>query len=131
MSEDEIRQMEAGRALDALVAEKIFHIEVELRPLTNHGGYLVPEDWYPAGALCHPAKAIPHYSTDIAAAWEVVDKWAEIEKSPVSVNWGTMSGEDPHASAVSFFGSGLVVVAPTAPLAICRAALLAVMEAGE
>ena len=125
MSEDEIRQMEAGRALDALVAEKIFHIEVELRPLTNHGGYLVPEDWYPAGALCHPAKAIPHYSTDIAAAWEVVEK----VMAPLKV------GDAPESIwdfRYWFDDSGLCYrTAAGAAEAICRAALLAVMEAGE
>lgn len=65
--------MKAGRELDALVAEKVMGRNLTLeKELTEHEMWLsqlMPE------IIIH----IPHYSTDIAAAWEVVEKVRTLE----------------------------------------------------
>jgi hypothetical protein len=112
MTQDEIVQMEAGREMDALVAELV--MGWEKRVFGDGVDY-----WHlPGGAICE--LDAPHYSTDIAAAWQVV------EKLPfsvyVEVRWDGKNAE-------AWFDSGSQTweaSAPTAPLAICRAALLAV-----
>lgn len=70
---------------------------------------------------------VPHYSTDIAAAWLVVERmtsqgwWLEIDHG--GVDW-----------KITFYGLGddpfPTERADTAPEAICRAALEAVAESG-
>jgi hypothetical protein len=60
---------EAGRELDALVAEKVMGIPKEL--ISINGPIDSP---YNPGTL---VREIEHYSTDISAAWEVVDRMFE------------------------------------------------------
>lgn len=54
--------MEAGRELDALVAERVMGLEA-----VNDGW--VAES-FPNGGMVYP---LPEYSTDIAAAWRIVE----------------------------------------------------------
>jgi hypothetical protein len=119
-----------GRELDALIAEKVFK-------------NLEPMDVVPLH--------IPHYSTDIAAAWLVVEKLRELNFSsdvssyPTSRKWLKPPHEGALASSWTLqttkecyqccitryevdFGGWIVVcdpVADTAPHAICLAALKA------
>lgn len=64
-----------GPALDALVAEKVMG-----EPLVLTCKYCFKDTTRQPDALCthcgysHPAFDLPPYSTDIAAAWEVVEK---------------------------------------------------------
>ena len=62
MTPEQIDKLEAGRELDALVAEKVF----------NYDG------------ICQVAgcseRHDPRYSTDIAAAWLVVEKLQQLDK---------------------------------------------------
>jgi hypothetical protein len=117
MTREEILSMEAGRELDALVAVEV---------MGWHNDHEVPYyDWVQeSNEVIHISKRWSP-SSDIGAAWEVV------EKMIANGWWNTDIG----------FGSGIVVSfddgstthqakADTAPLAICRAALLAVMEEG-
>lgn len=90
--------MEAGRELDALIAEKIMGQDYSLNSLE---GSLVLKD-------------PPHYSTNIAAAWEVVEK--------LGPDWDLISMEQGWIASV---GSSERARAETAPLAICLAALKA------
>lgn len=53
-------ELVAGRDLDALVAERVMGWEA---PTWHH-----PEGWGTSDS------SIPHFSTDISAAWEVVEK---------------------------------------------------------
>lgn len=107
--------MNAGRELDALVAEKV----MGLAPVEWSGDCLVHGNQETGGI-------VPAYSTNIPAAWKVVEKlhgehtfgldWLgfEGEEWRCVFNWG--KDEDrgfAHA------------VAATAPLAICLAALQA------
>ena len=124
MTRDEILAMEAGPELDALVAEKVMGWQ-----LTS--AYQLGPAWardIPWGELVLK-NAVAYYahewgpSTDIAPAWKVVEKMHK--EYGIDVNGlasggfvCTIYGVDGHWRTYD----------ETAPLAICRAALLAVME---
>lgn len=105
------------RKIDALVAEKVIGWTIKPGQIgTSHstaGHFIAPED-------------VPEYSTDIAAAWDVVEAWkgdgslCEIVlsrcESHVSTGWRARFGESEASWEAD---------APTAPLAICLAALKA------
>jgi hypothetical protein len=71
--------------------------------------------------------ANPPYSTDIGAAWEVVEKMHRMDEC-LSLNWrrGDIT-DDKMRWAAEFRQSEEFAVSDSAPLAICRAALLAVV----
>jgi len=103
MTRDEILSMEAGREMDVTV------------------GFYVMD-------LHAPPELYPEYSTDISAALEVVDKFYSMNlyKYSNGKEWSVYlvtekNGKSHDASET----------ADTAPLAICRAALLCFMEKDE
>ena len=140
------KQPKAGPELDAMVAERVMGWVWKDDPLhPEEAPFLVSPD----GADCWHRSGIgrlPAYSTDIDAAWGVVEKLGEsrgngqrhyyveiahdtrhgdpsiegytctIEVSPY---WDNPDAEDSDCREVGAF-------APTAPLAICLAALAAV-----
>ena len=138
LSLDAILSLPAGRELDALVAEKVMGLSVE--------DYRYPMGWKRGKAhswaeedvvlwgniLCilNPDGTrkllddgfhvvVPYYSTSIAAAWELViklDKYVFAVSRSYRGWYGDFSLEETH-----------IGLADTAPLAICRAALKAVM----
>ena len=98
-----INEMEAGREMDAAVHREIFN------------------------KSCHSLDReilLPHYSTDIAAAWLVVEKM-KVRFSLTSLKtfkdgkWLCRTGDVMNV---------ITLIAETAPLAICRTALIAVRE---
>lgn len=111
MNQDEILSMPAGQEMDLLISEKVLSLSVDewnKRFFRNQS----------------------HYSTDISAAWEVAkklsDKWdfAIVNNQNFRNYPGLHFGfrlqsldEDSHIKTVFALGE-------TAPLAICRAALL-------
>jgi len=99
MTKDEIMNMPAGREMDTLIAKSIF------------GNVKKSWDW---------EFTLPSYSTDISAAWRVVEKMSDGE-TPNDVELRT----SVRGWRCDFFKG--YANAETAPLAICRAALLAVM----
>lgn len=121
-------ELPAGRELDALVTEKVMGWE---RIPTSAD---TPElEAYPQ--FCEDGTfrgAPPNYSTDIAAAWLVVEAMVHRDRrcqSRVSVTYDWFKQEWTCA----FFGEGNPLVggsgghrAPTVMLAICHAALAAV-----
>ena len=117
MTRDEILNMPAGRELDVLVANKVLGI--------------VPTKWHP---LENPWDEIPlrPYSTDIAAAWKVVERLHE--KGFYTGFYRNGKGAtDKRGNFIENWGVDIGCVIeladqPTLPLAICRAALLAVLE---
>lgn len=119
-----IDKMEAGRELDALVAEKVMGWNVCGTADNDRAGI--------APGQTASAVRIPPYSTDIAAAWEVVERIIEIEKAkktylPV---FSVQMAPDGF-SAVLQVGMGCEIVvenSSTASLAICRAALKAALR---
>ena len=104
--------MNAGRELDAMIAEKVMGVEVNWREIRRTEA---------AGGNYRELVGTPRYSTDIAAAWEVVTRFANeryyvrLELDADGVWWAQIgSAEDAPAKSP--------------PLAICLAALKA-MEA--
>lgn len=109
--------LEVGPALDALVAEKVMGckpIRTSFRPMCGCGDQRHGND-------------LSKYSTDIAAAWKVVEKLRAQNKLT-----NLESIPDSHfAFEIEPDPRGIVepqawAVGSTAPLAICRAALKAV-----
>lgn len=78
MNAETIAQMEAGRELDALVAEKVMGWTMFSYQMLGSGG-AGEFRWIPPGRRDHVSNIapVPRYSTDIAAAWEVVEKVTE------------------------------------------------------
>jgi hypothetical protein len=117
MTRKEILNMPMGREMDALIAEKIFGYN---RVYYNEK---IVANLYPTGAGCFVEGEAHEYSTDISAAWEVVEKLHEL---------GYFLGlyRDGFKKCIweIDIGADIELTDNTAPLAICRAALLAVME---
>lgn len=103
----DIMAMPAGREMDALVWMAINGQKPNILICRYVDGDYQPHAGYPVGHI-----SPPHYSTDIAVAWEAMEKFKE---RSWSIYWerGHWVVEEMH------------VTAETAPLAICRAALLA------
>lgn len=147
MTKEEILAMEAGPEMDALVAEKIMGWKRVQPPKWDYDGPLPDQGevlaspclielinngeykWPPKGVIPFTFFINKRYSTDMAAAWEVVEKFtangefARIERGttgglgcPVIPHWEVGLSKDGYC----YWSK-----APTAPLAICRAALLA------
>jgi hypothetical protein len=113
--------MDAGRELDSLVAEKVM-------------GYRVREGIQPVIFECCAAQpprddadwcSVPRYSTDIAAAWQVIGRMAgqgfdHYVEGWRGKYWVKFSNEDRGMEGNS---EDREVKARTAPEAICLAAL--------
>jgi hypothetical protein len=112
--------MKAGRELDALIAEKVMGIE----PWPGRPGVfrapIVPPGVEPKP--CLP----PEYSTDIAAAWKLVEKFTREEVKIDIRNSHSNKAQWTVIIAKSPKDAWDLTQADTAPLAICLAALKAV-----
>lgn len=125
-AKEEILAMEAGRKLDELVEQSIFGL---VRGYRHDGSRC----WKDERGIPVQSEAKP-YSTDISAAWQVVEKMKEEGHLLLLELLGSVSG-DWHAE----FGKGYFpyvldgqTKAKSAPEAICKAALLAkVKQLGE
>jgi hypothetical protein len=148
MNRDDILKMEAGREMDALIAENLFGWQY-----SEKWGQLIPagqpdEVWseyrwseedrtfarYPDGMLPGVSyrgdkPTIENYSTDMKAAWEVVERM-QANRNVLSLTYLVDTNQKMVWQAEFRLGS-FVAWADTAPLAICRASLLAVMEPKE
>lgn len=114
MTREEILALPAGPELDALVAKFVMDFK-EINPQASEPYWVRPD-----GRCQFMAEFRP--SMDIAAAWEVAEKLARrnqvsVGYSPILKEWAANFTDDDEDSQW----------ADTAPLAICRAALLAVM----
>lgn len=112
--------MKPGRELDALIAEKVMGRQVVETDDCNGQDNL----WLNQFSEYGDQLGLPNYSTDIAAAWTVVEKFkavARIEKQFLGGNaeWFCELSIDIGE------GSGSAI-SPSAPHAICLAALKAV-----
>jgi hypothetical protein len=136
MTRDEIFAEPAGPRLDAWVAEKVMgclvHEEQGLGRIRYccGCGYKRDRGEYPHGSDGYDGsrseRDLPDYSTDIAAAWQVVEKFKQ-SGSFIQL-WCGCSGPDAVWSARIH---SWIVTADTVPLAICQAALLAITGAKE
>lgn len=121
-----IMAMPAGRELDAMVAERVFGW-TDIRPDTHETiGTTILVGQRP-DYQC-PAE-VPHFSTDIYHAWKVTDwlweRWGAFELAATVRLWLCGPCLNALAKRPDRVACG---IGDTAPLAICRAALLAIME---
>jgi len=114
MTRDEILAMPSGREMDVLIAKKLDLF----RKHPKQGDYFLTENHIHIGY-------VPQFSTDISAAWEVVDKFYSmtLDKYSDGSEWRVYLVTERDGKNVDAHA-----VADTAALAICRAALLAVMK---
>jgi len=102
-------QWEAGVELDRLIAERVFGVQTKIPSTVGHrSGKIV-------FAVSHIA--VPHYSTDIAAAWEIVEHFRCGGMTCILETSRIYPGD---RAAFSVLDS---LEAETMPLAICMAAL--------
>ena len=134
------KEMPAGREMDALIAEKIMGYTLSELSLPAYPKYKLFD--IESGEFSGYVKEVPHYSTDIAAAWEVVkrmpipfklekcwEKAYQIGPEGWSACWCT-DADCEGCNENSRCTNGDDAWAETAPLAICRAALKA-LENGQ
>jgi hypothetical protein len=112
VTREEILAMDPGHELDELIAIHVMGYEKSR----------MQDGWVRIGALATYPK---RYSTDISAAWEVVEKFDEITIR----RYETIGNESRFVCRIQVNHHTQVTnCAKTAPEAICKAALLAVME---
>jgi hypothetical protein len=107
--------MNPGRELDSLIAEKVM------------GEKFVPYDLMLTSYPGNTVYATPPYSTDLAAAWEVMEKLGlAIGKNEIYPELGAYVCLESMSEGESWlFNSNYATYADTAPHAICLAALKA------
>ena len=132
LTREEIMNMKPGRELDALAAEKVMGWRKKTFP-GGGGGFTawVDENEKVMKLISNSTMSETCYrcdyfrpSTDIAAAWEVVEKmseqWPQYQLAKIEDGWSVMWGFDGYGWPEA--------TGKTAPEAICKAALLAVMD---
>jgi hypothetical protein len=149
MTREEIERMEAGRELDTLIAEKVMKLDVRKseswvgdltslgspgQKVTFIGEFTEEREWVEEGDYFWKddegaSHVLPDYSTDIGAAWQVVEKIVKNNGSTVSFGYSGRIVNRAHVTIDRTTRKDLDldfwVEANTMPLAICRAALLA------
>jgi hypothetical protein len=117
---------EAGQELDAMVAEKVMGwlgVVSEFMDVDRTRWFV------PSGVPSYdaPREKVPAYSTDLTAAWQVME-FLNKRGHRVGIAW-----QPPHWCAFVFSVgyNSLNSQADTAPLAICRVALLALDDSGS
>ncbi|UVI31197.1 BC1872 family protein [Paenibacillus spongiae] len=123
MTREEILAMTPGRELDALVAEKVM-----MWTKDTDGSYWLVDTY---SIRTWEQTSYPGFqpSTDIAAAWEVLERFPthQITKMhDIKLPWNEESIYKAIVKANKYIAYG-----KTAPLAICRAALLFALNGEE
>lgn len=121
MTRDEILNMPAGREMDMLICEYVMQIKARCTVTTYQGKEVIGKEY--VAIINHQEVEMPYYSTDIDAAWNVIGK-KEIN------GWSCVVENLRGAWQCTFSKIGVggaFCTAKLAPLAICRAALLAVL----
>jgi len=110
---------DAGLELDALVAEKVM------------GWQMVCDDCGDGVDSTGTPNECPKFSSDIAAAWEVVEKLKPTHRQVVIDRHRGEDLQEEQWGVAFVTNTGVSIFrerAPTAPLAICKAALKAVSK---
>lgn len=108
-------EVAAGRELDTLIAERVFALTVVEDPV-NYRGVQIAR----AG---REGSDLPHYSTDHAAAWQVVEQMQAQGWNFACDDMGGLPWWVEFSQAG--YRRGGQNTASTLPLAVCRAALAA------
>ncbi|MBU7319007.1 BC1872 family protein [Paenibacillus oleatilyticus] len=126
MNEQQVRDMKPGRELDALVAKAMGW--TNFSPIDPNCDHAVGVDGYRRNFALDPSdgkqKPFPLYSTDISAAWEVVEKFplSIIERTEIFVGEVTYTITIyPRSDSDAFYTES----SREFPHAVCLAALLA------
>jgi hypothetical protein len=128
--------MKPGRELDKLIAERVMGQTVGRKNFDGFGGRAGdPIILTPGGP--YNWEECPDYSTDIAAAWEVVEKLLAEPGKGFEISVGHMFKRHKDKSETKYWECFIedekerrfIEEADTAPHAICLAALKAVGEA--
>jgi hypothetical protein len=117
-------EMEACRELDEAVAEQVMGWTIIKRSQLsrNHWPWRRPDGEF--------TYALPAFSVDLYAAWEIVDRMRQFHLSFQAKGW--INSQDVEVRFSDWYaangGNGIVVyaIASSFPLAICRAALKAI-----
>lgn len=114
---------QAGRELDALIAEKVMGWTVEVRTAIPPSGLLAdPRITEPQYRAEFGWRRVPYFSTQIADAWAAFARMVELGYSHPMVRYDTeRTGKAWTAAFGGARGDG-----HSAPSAICRAALTAI-----
>lgn len=131
MTKEEILNMKPGRELDALIATKIFGWYFKKMPT---GKMLLPPDnderkyfaavWDENGIPGY----LPEYSTDISAAWEVVEKLNEKFEVSILLDINGFANIYLFLPQNLFYDAEFEVENYTSlPEAVCKVALMAVI----
>lgn len=137
MTREEILAMDTDE-LSIAVAETIFKAKVIGKENDPNAKLLIgwygEKAWKPmrgswTSADWSPSEEIawldcPRFAEDISAAWEVADSFNDI----VVRKYETMGGDFRYVCSIVNGGVNTVDAEDTAPLAICRAALLSVLR---
>lgn len=113
------------REIDHLVAEVVMVLpDVRIQERGEFKGALI---YGPSLGQWHHGEDVLHYSTDIAAAWEVVTKKRLLDGSVLTFieEWKCWYVGGPPSDDAGYYGTD-GVRGKTVPLAICLAALKAV-----
>lgn len=147
MTLDQIDKLEAGRELDALVAERVMGWSrwyEDKKDLYPPEGSPENKGWTKRGGIMIQA-LIPEYSTSIEAAWRVVEKIKNLGKVEKTTDDGKEWYNIRHEFHIEWLPDSNMwragwydfryddyqcndIEAPTAPLAICKAALKVVIS---
>jgi hypothetical protein len=122
MTKKEILAMKPGRELDKVVGEIVFGYEVKIFLFQG----FAPDPYYRTPSQYgRTYEFLPNYSTDISAAWQVVEKLFR-------EGYGLlMIGDVDKFTVILAADMNYKAEAKTAPEAICKAALLAKLEEGK
>ncbi len=115
-----IDALKPGRELDALVAHKVFQHAILWRE------DLCDDPLYAVGSAF---VVVPPFSTDIAAAWQVVEKFLPHFRLECHEDSDYTDADGWHCDIWTDRGVACAQGADTAPHAICLAALKAVDDA--
>jgi len=142
MTQEQIDTMEAGREMDRLIADRIFNLDTYKKWIyvdrfdhfdcfLDDARYDENGQWDYAFLQNGSFRRVPSYSTDIAAAWQVVEKIKDVfRKQKPDWDFAIVETGENHwlAGWLQYESFELSGEGKTAPLAICRAALKVVMN---
>lgn len=139
-----MNNLDPGRELDALIAEKVMDWKevrfigqsFSLKPDNLEGR---PPDYekYEQAVIRKCLVPIPNYSTDIAAAWLIIEEFKKreaaycIEQHPCAEEptvWILTDKNMPEGMVATDHQEHISATAATVPLAICLAALKAIAK---
>ncbi|ETT55209.1 hypothetical protein BSK66_31175 [Paenibacillus odorifer] len=123
LTREEILAMEPGPALDEITAEIACGRKVRMLNEVTNNSFKPQYDKKVIDEGAGRYNIIPRYSSDISAAWEVLEKFKQYSVMKAA-GWGK---EYDCRIWVGITGDQWSVQAKTASEAICKAALLAVL----